>query len=612
MRAETIARSGVIAWPDSVGAAVVLQAMGIADDDIERLRTSVSIVDTVQQYVALKRVGRNWVGLCPFHAEKSGSFNVREEMGRYKCFGCQAGGDVFTFIQEIEHLDFPGAVEHLASKAGIELNYTSTGQSKERARRKRLTEAMGDAVEWYHERLLKSPDARPARDYLRQRGLAGDIARQFKLGWAPDDWDLLARELGQPADVMQDVGLAFRNRRNRMQDSFRARVMFPIFSDSGEALAFGGRILPGSDDPAKYKNSSETTIYSKSKTLYGLNWAKADVAKVDQVVVCEGYTDVIGFHLAGVPRAVATCGTALTEEHVRILKRYASRVVLSFDADAAGQGAAERFYEWEEKHKVEVSVARLPQGKDPGDLALSNPEVLAKAVDEPVPFLRFRLNRTTSRLPRDSAEHKVRFGNAALDVINEHPNVDVRRIYAGEVAAHIGLPVEDFASRVADRRRSRPLEVKAKSTTGPPENAEFAALVLLVQDWDSIAEWLVEALFYDDANRMAFLALAETGGLQAALEVAPPDARQVLERAAVADLDLDATVEARQLIEAAVRRELRQRQRLTDPVELEQNRVARLEVENLTSPDAERSLAAAESLLGWLHRRTEERTDGTS
>lgn len=586
--------------------------MGIADDDIERLRTSVSIVDTVQQYVALKRVGRNWLGLCPFHAEKSGSFNVREEMGRYKCFGCQAGGDVFTFIQEIEHLDFPGAVEHLASKSGIELNYTTTGQSKERARRKRLTEAMGDAVEWYHDRLLNSPDARAARDYLRNRGLSGDIARQFKLGWAPDDWDLLARELGQPADIMQDVGLAFRNRRNRMQDSFRARVMFPIFSDSGEALAFGGRVLPGSDDPAKYKNSSETTIYAKSKTLYGLNWAKADVAKVDQVVVCEGYTDVIGFHQAGVPRAVATCGTALTEEHVRILKRYASRVVLSFDADAAGQGAAERFYEWEEKHKVEVSVARLPPGKDPGDLALSNPEALAKAIDDPVPFLGFRLQRTLGSRPLNSPEQRARLAEEAMAVVNEHPNSNVRKLYAGEVAAKVGLPVSDMV-RLAERGTRRPsIEVKARRASGPMENAEFAALVLLVQNWDSIAEWLVEALFLDDANRMAFLALAETGGLQAALEAAPPDAREVLERAAVADLDLDATVEARELIKAAVRRELSERNRLIDPVELEQNRVARLEVENLMNSDAERSLAAAESLLGWLHRRTEERTDGNT
>ena len=362
--------------------------MGIEDDDIERLRSTVSIVDTVQQYVALKRTGRNWVGLCPFHAEKSGSFNVTEERGRYKCFGCDKGGDVFTFIQEIEHLDFPGAVEHIAAKAGIQLNYTSAGQSQERSRRKKLTELMNEAVEWYHERLLNSPDARPARDYLRRRGLSGDIARQFKIGWAPDDWDHLSRSLGAPPDMMQDVGLSFRNRRNKMQDSFRARVMFPILSESGEALAFGGRILPGSEDPAKYKNSSETPIYMKSKTLYGLNWAKADVAKHDQVIVCEGYTDVIGFHRAGIPRAVATCGTALTEEHVRLLKRYASKVVLSFDADAAGQGAAERFYEWEEKHKVEVLVARLPDGKDPGDLASSQPEALVAAIEKPVPFLK--------------------------------------------------------------------------------------------------------------------------------------------------------------------------------------------------------------------------------
>jgi DNA primase len=363
--------------------------MGIVDDDIERLRSTVSIVDTVQQYVALKRVGRNWVGLCPFHAEKSGSFNVREETGRYKCFGCDKGGDVFTFIQEIEHLDFPGAVEHLAAKAGIQLNYTTTGQSKERARRKQLVEAMDGAVDWYHQRLLTDPDARAARDYLRRRGLAGDVARQFKLGWAPDDWDALSRGLGASPDVLQAVGLAFRNKRNKMQDSFRARVMFPIFSESGEALAFGGRILPGSEDPAKYKNSSETPIYTKSKVLYGLNWAKADIAKHDQVVVCEGYTDVIGFHRAGVARAVATCGTALTEEHVRLLKRYASKVVLAFDADAAGQGAAARFYEWEEAHKVEVQVARLPQGRDPGDLAQSDPEALVHSVADPVPFLKF-------------------------------------------------------------------------------------------------------------------------------------------------------------------------------------------------------------------------------
>ena len=582
--------------------------MGIADDDIDKIRSTVSIVDTVQNYVALKKRGRNWVGLCPFHAEKSGSFNVSEEMAFFKCFGCDKGGDIFTFIQEIEHTDFPGAVELLAGKAGISLNYTSTGQSQERAQRKKLTSAMGDAVEWYHERLLKDPGARAARDYLRARGLGGDIARQFKLGWAPDDWDCLSRELGHSPEVLHTVGLAFRNRRNRMQDAFRARVMFPILSESGDALAFGGRILPGSDDPAKYKNSSETPIYTKSRTLYGLNWAKANASKVDQIVVCEGYTDVIGFHQAGVPRAVATCGTALTEEHVRLLKRYASRVVLSFDADAAGQGAAERFYEWEQKHQVEVSVARLPPGKDPGDLARTDPEALAAAVEDPVPFLRFRLDRETSRLPRDSAEHKVRYANKALEVVNEHPNPDVRSIYAGEIAAHVGLSVEEFTRRAREHKQ-RPIEAPTQSRNrAPMENAEFAALVLLVQAWDSIAEWLIEGLFDDDVNRMAFLALAEAGTLTGALEIAAPDARDVLERAAVADLDLEAAVEARSLIAAATRRELRYRTALVDAASLEEDRAARLDLMALSETDQPRALAAAESLLGWLHRRTEERS----
>jgi DNA primase len=585
--------------------------MGIEDDDIERLRSTVSIVDTVQQYVALKRTGRNWVGLCPFHAEKSGSFNVTEERGRYKCFGCDKGGDVFTFIQEIEHLDFPGAVEHIAAKAGIQLNYTSAGQSQERSRRKKLTELMNEAVEWYHDRLLNSSDARPARDYLRRRGLSGDIARQFKIGWAPDDWDQLSRSLGAPPDMMQDVGLSFRNRRNKMQDSFRARVMFPILSESGEALAFGGRILPGSEDPAKYKNSSETPIYMKSKTLYGLNWAKADVAKHDQVIVCEGYTDVIGFHRAGIPRAVATCGTALTEEHVRLLKRYASKVVLSFDADAAGQGAAERFYEWEEKHKVEVLVARLPDGKDPGDLASSQPEALVAAIEKPVPFLKFRLERTMRGRQKDSPEHRVRLAEDAMAVVNEHPNKSIRMLYAGEVAAELSMPVSDMV-RIAERGVRRPaIQVQAKRSAGPIQNAEFAALVLLVQEWDSIAPWLTEQLFDNDINRMAFLALAETDGdLNKAIAAAPPDAVDVLERAAVADLNLVADVEARNLIRAACRRELQHRNKVIDPEAMAEDRQAKIDIEALENADKERALAAAESLLGWLDRRTGERTDG--
>ncbi len=581
--------------------------MAIVDDDIERIRSTVSIVDVVAQHVQLRKSGRNWLGLCPFHAERTPSFNVREETGRYKCFGCDASGDVFTFVQEIEHVDFVGAVEQLAAKAGIQLTYTTAGHSKERARRKQLVEAMTKAIEWYHDRLLNDPDARSARDYLRSRGLAGDVARTFKIGWAPDEWDALSRGAGVAPDLLRDNGLAFSNRSGRLQDAFRARVLFPIFNENGEAVGVGGRILPGSTDPAKYKNSPETPIYTKSKTLYGLNWAKADIVAADQAIVCEGYTDVIGFHRAGLPRAVATCGTAFTEEHVRLLKRYANRVVLAFDADAAGQGAAERFYEWEQKYQVEVSVARFPGGKDPGELAQSDPEALAAAVGSAPPFLGFRLDRVLQGQSPQSPEQRARLGEVAMAVINEHPNSNVRKLYAGQVAAQVGLPVADLV-QLAERGVRRPqVHVSAnRSRRGQRENAEFVAITKLVQDWDSIAPWLVESLFADELYRRAFLAIAASGGdLASALAEADPEAREVLERAAVVDLEVEAEVEARNLIAAAVRRELGRTASTNDPALELDDREARLRLEDLGVQ--EHAADAADWLLGWLAGRTEGR-----
>lgn len=584
--------------------------MAIADDDIDRIRSSVSIVDVVSAHVQLRKTGRNWVGLCPFHAERSPSFNVREETGRYKCFGCDASGDVFRFVQEIEHVDFVTAVEQLAATAGIQLTYTSTGQSRERARRKRLIEAMDVAVEWYHQRLLTAPDARPARDYLRARGISGEVARTFKLGWAPDEWDVLAREAGIASDLLRETGLAFTNSRGRDQDAFRARLMFPIFDDNGQPVAFGGRVLPGSSDPAKYKNSPETPIYTKSRTLYGLNWSKAAVVKADQVIVCEGYTDVIGFHQAGVGRAVATCGTAFTEEHVRTLKRYASRVVLAFDADAAGQGAAERFYEWEQKYQVEVTVARLEGGKDPGELAQSDPAALTRAVEESAPFLGFRVDRVLASRPAQSPEQRARLAEMALKVVNEHPNVNVRKLYAGQVATHLGLPIADLV-RMAERQDRAP-QVAARvgpRARGPRENAEFVALALLVQRWNEIAPWLVGALFADDVYARAFTAVAEAeGDLPRALEVADPEAREVIERAAVVDFDADPELEARNLIAAAVRRRLQLGVRIVDPERVRRDREARLHLEDLQNPAT--GPAAAEWLLTWLVEGEETTVDG--
>ncbi|HEV7760625.1 MAG TPA: DNA primase, partial [Acidimicrobiales bacterium] len=393
--------------------------MGILDEDVAAVRAASDIVGIVTQYQPLRKVGRRWTGLCPFHAERSPSFSVNAEEGLYYCFGCSARGDVITFVREVEHLDFVGAVEWLATKAGMVLHYTDASEGEGRKKRNRLVEIMGRAVGWYHERLLSGPDAGTARSYLRARGLTGDVVREYQIGWAPDAWDEACKALRLNEDDARDTGLGFRNSRSRMQDSFRARVMFPIFDAQGDPVSFGGRILPGHDDPknhGKYKNTPETPLYHKSKILYGLDRAKTAIVAQDTAVVCEGYTDVIGFARSGVPLAVATCGTALTDEHVKLLRRYARRLVLAFDADGAGQAAAERFYQWERDHDLEVAVADLPVGQDPGDLAQSDPARLAAAVEGATPFLRFRLDRAFAAGDLTSPDGRAKVAERALAI----------------------------------------------------------------------------------------------------------------------------------------------------------------------------------------------------
>ena len=270
--------------------------------------------------------------------------------------------------------------------------------------------------------------------------------RAYKVGWAPDGWDELARALRLPNDVFVDAGLGFLNSRGRPTDAFRGRVMFPILDVSGDPVGFGGRIMPGHEG-AKYKNSVDSSIYNKSRLLYGLNWAKADIVRADEAIVCEGYTDVIGFAKAGVPRAVATCGTALTEDHVKVLRSFARRVVLAFDADAAGQNAAERVYAWERQYDLDVAVAALPGGADPAELAQSDPGALAAAVSGAQPFLKFRLDRVLGAAPLDTPEQRVRAAEAAMAVVQEHPSDLVRDQYLLEVAARCRVDENQLRNR---------------------------------------------------------------------------------------------------------------------------------------------------------------------
>jgi DNA primase len=586
--------------------------VGIADDDIVHVRQSSDIVAVISEHVQLKRVGRRWQGLCPFHAEKSPSFSVNQEDGLYYCFGCGAKGDVITFVREIEHLDFVGAIEKLAGRAGITLHYTDRGESEGRKKRKRLLDAVEQAVEWYHQRLLSAPDAAKARGYLRSRGLDGDDVRQYRLGWSPDGWDALAKALKLPDAVFVDAGLGFLNRRDRQTDAFRGRLLFPIFDPQGAAVGFGGRIMPGGEGP-KYKNSAESAIYAKSKVLYGLNWVKADVVTADEAIVCEGYTDVIGFAKAGLPRAVATCGTALTEEHVRLLRGFARRVVLAFDADAAGQHAAERFYQWEKAHDVDVAVAALPAGVDPAELARKDPGALRQAVEGAVPFLRFRVDRVLDRADLRTPEGRARAAEAALAVIAEHPSDLVRDQYVMEVASRCriepdrlraGLRPAAGAKRVAvDRPAVAPVRYES------PEVELLRLFVSHPEEMDGWTDWVSEVLFLDELALAAYRAVVAAPSLRDAIDRADPAAADLLQRLAVDDTEAEPHDVVFRLIQEAGRRSMQelneQARRAPDAVAVLADSTwlgQRIDAMN----DPETTVEAAEQLLAWLADRPEE------
>jgi DNA primase len=503
------------------------------------------------------------------------AFALEDNILTGNCFGCQESGDTITFVQKIEHLDFVGAVEWLAGRADITLRYTDSGESETRKKRQRLHDAMEKAVDWYHQRLLTAPDGGRARGYLRARGFDGDTVRRYRLGWAPEAWDELVRALRLPEDVLVETGLGFHNRSGRPTDAFRGRVLFPIFDADGKAVAIGGRVLPGDEGP-KYKNSPETALYSKSRVLYALNWHKGDIVKAGdrgEAIVCEGYTDVIGFAMAGVPRAVATCGTALTEEHVKLLSKFAKRIVLAFDADAAGQGAADRFAVWEQRYDLEVVVADLPSGSDPGDLAGRDPERLRAAVtrlDEwrpgtvgAKPYLAFRLDRVLAAADLRSVEGRARAATAGVDVLRDHPNVLVRDGYLMKLGDYCQIDADQLREQLRRGPRPAPDRSRPSRVTSPDDdrpNPEVEALVLLVQRRDEMLAWLDDCLFVDDRHLAVQRALVEHGDAGTALGVlrdTDPGAAEVLARVAVSDSDAEPDDVGARLIERATLRRLR-------------------------------------------------------
>ncbi|MDP6177744.1 MAG: DNA primase [Acidimicrobiales bacterium] len=605
--------------------------MGIVGEDVVRVREETDMVRLITQHTQLKKSGRQWMGLCPFHGEKSPSFSVNQEKGVYYCFGCQVSGDAIDFVREMESLNFAGAVEYLAGRAGITLRYTDRNEGKVHSRRKHLTEAIGKAVAFYHDLLLNDPGARSAREYLKSRGFDGEVARRFSIGWAPDDWSQLAGHLKLSDPDLKASGLGGINRRGGQYDAFRARIMFPILDERDNPVGFGGRKLPDGEGP-KYKNTSDAAeTYSKSRVLYGLNWAKTEAGRTDEIVVCEGYTDVIGFHLAGLERAVATCGTAMTPDHARKLARFAPRVVLAFDADGAGQSAAERVYEWEEEFGLQFAVADLPADADPGDLFRSDPEGLRRAVEQARPFLEFRIDRVLGRGDMDTAEGRAHAAEEAAALVGQHPNSLVRDQYLVGIADRCLLDVDHLRLRMVEGKASTGREGARKpsrrDTTearlGPPRQVgrltpETQALRLLAHRPDEIAGHLSDVLFADPTSLAVYRSLSSHGDVHAAvsaLNVEPDDeaAAALLGRLAVEDAGDDQAIGVlSRLLSLAAGRlavELEAVSRRDGDLATYQPAISYLRTQVMELREPSSDISTLEALLRWLVDYPEGRSD---
>lgn len=454
----------------------------ISDEDIQRVRDATDAVSLISEGVVLQKKGRLFWGRCPFHGEKTASFKVDPATGLWHCFGCGAGGDVFGYLMKRENLEFPDAVRALADRARIEIVETG-GDGVTRGRRERIMAAHDAAAAFYHKHLVSSRDenAAKAREYLKGRGFGIDVAKRWELGWSPGRGALVAhlRELGFTSEEIIEANLGLKSDDGRVRDRFYERIMFPIHDLAGKGVGFGGRVV-GAGEP-KYLNTGETPVFHKSQNLYAIDIAKNEIVKAGAAVVVEGYTDVIALHEAGIRNVVATLGTALTRAHVKLLGRFAPKIVYLFDADEAGLRAAERAAEFIDvaiapagATAIDLRVAVIPEGKDPADyVAEGGPAAMAGVLDASVPLMQFVLDRRMGRYDLSSPEGRAR---ALTDV-------------AGVLATVKGsLLAQDYANRVADRlltdydtvnraiEGARPAFAPAAEPEGASETTSVAAV----------------------------------------------------------------------------------------------------------------------------------------
>ncbi len=367
--------------------------MRIPPEKIDEIRDATDIVEYVGGFVKLKKRGKNFLGLCPFHQEKTPSFNVSPERQMYHCFGCGVGGNVFTFIMERDKVSFVEAVRVLAERAGIALQRYGAEQDQAASDQEQLYEILRAAGLFFHQSLTQSAEGKFALEYFRKRGFTDGTMTAFGLGYAPGSWDALLRHLGDqkfPTDLMERSGLVRKRDDGTFYDYFRGRAMFPIFSSAGRIIAFGARKLREDDPLGKYINSPETPIYNKSRVLYGISHAKEAIREAEESILVEGYADLISVFQAGVKNVVASSGTALTREQIQLIKRYANRIVVVYDADSAGSKAALRGVDLILQEDMDVRVAALPEGDDPDSFVKKNgAEPFRKLIEDAVSFVDF-------------------------------------------------------------------------------------------------------------------------------------------------------------------------------------------------------------------------------
>ncbi|MGH4028097.1 DNA primase [Actinomycetota bacterium Odt1-20B] len=436
----------------------------INDEDVKAVRDAVPIDAVVSEYLQLRNAGGgNLKGLCPFHDEKSPSFQVSPSKGLFHCFGCQEGGDTLTFVMKVDHLTFSEAVERLAAKAGITLRYEEGGYnpSHQRGERIRLVEAHKAAAQFYVDQ-LESPEAEIGRKFLAERGFDQAAAAHFGVGYSPAGWDHLTRFLRGKGFTDKELtlsGLSQEGRRGPI-DRFRGRLMWPIRDIGGEVVGFGARKLRDDDNGPKYLNTPETPIYKKSQVLYGIDLAKKEIAKSSRAVVVEGYTDVMACHLAGITTAIATCGTAFGGEHIKILRRLlmdngSARVIFTFDGDAAGQKAALRAFEDDQKFAAETYIAIAPDNMDPCELRLAKgDEAVADLVEPRTPLFEFALRQIVARYDLETPAGRAAALDEAAPVVARIKNTGAQHEVAVQLAGMLGILDTQFVvKRVAQLAR---------------------------------------------------------------------------------------------------------------------------------------------------------------